>query len=141
MQRQAAAAEDDVVPHPQAALLGLAEVVRVEHAGDVGIEVDSDHPVVRVSGSGQVGSVDDGGVRAPGRRIVILANRVVELLLHPRDVRVRCLHDQPGPGAELGVRTDVAVYHDHVLAGDVGVLFRGDPVVFRTRDGLLGGVG
>src|SRR6516225_5776342 len=114
VQGQAAATIDDVVPHPQAALLGLAEVVRVEHAGDVGVQVDGDEPVVRVAGGGYAGRVDDGGVRHPGGRVVALPGRVVELVLHAGHVRVGRLHDQPGPGAEPRIGSDIAVDHDHV---------------------------
>jgi hypothetical protein len=46
----------------------------------------------------------------------------VELLLHPGDVRVRCLDVEPGGRAELGVVADVAVDDDHLLVGDVLVL-------------------
>ena len=77
----------------------------------------------------------------PGRRVVVLAHRVVELLLHAGDVGVRRLHDQPRPGSELRVRADVAVHDDHVLAGDVGVLLGGDPVILLAGDRLLGGIG
>src|SRR6266487_3888525 len=140
VQRQPAAVVDDVVPHPQAALLGLTEVVRVEHAGDVLAEVDGDDPVVRVAGGRQVRRVDDGRVRRPGGRVVVVPGRVVELLLHAGYVRVRGLHDQARPGAELPVRPDVTVDHHHVGAGDVGVLVSGDAVVLRAGDGLLGGI-
>jgi hypothetical protein len=103
VQGQAAAVVHDVVPHPQPALLRLTEVVGVEHAGDVAREVDGDDPVVRVAGSGQVGRVDDRGVRLPGGRVVVVIHGVVELLLHACHVGVGGLHDQPGPGAERRV--------------------------------------
>jgi hypothetical protein len=141
VQRQAAAVVDDVVPHPQAALLRLTEVVGVEHPGDVGVQVDRDDAVVRVTGGGQVRRVDDRGVGLPAIRVVVLARRVVQLLLHPGHVGVGRLHDQPGAGAELRVRPDVAVHDDHVGAGDVGILLGGDAVVFRPGNRLLGCIG
>src|SRR6185437_17162881 len=76
VQGQAAAVVDDVVPHPQPALLRLTEVVGVEYAGDVARQVDGDDPVVRVAESGQVGRVDDRGVRLPGRRVVVVVHGV-----------------------------------------------------------------
>ena len=51
MQREAALVEDDVVPHPQSALLRLAEVVGVKDAGDVVVEVDGDESIVGVAGA------------------------------------------------------------------------------------------
>ncbi len=141
VQRQAAAVVDDVVPHPQAALLRLTEVVGVEHPGDVAVQVDGDDPVVRVAGGGQVRGVDDRGVRLPGLRVVVLARRVVQLLLHAGHVGVGRFHDQPGTRAELWVRSDVAVHDDHVGAGDVGILLRGDAVEFRPGNRLLGRIG
>src|SRR6266567_3209448 len=78
---------------------------------------------------------------SPTIRIVVGSDRVVELLLHSGDVRVGRLHNEPGPGAEIRIGSDVAVDHDHVLACGVGVLLGGDPGEFGPRDGLLGGVG
>src|SRR6185437_11971744 len=117
----AAAAVDDVVPHPQAALLGLTEVVRVEHPGDVVAQVDGDQPVVGVARCGQAGGVDDGGVGGPGNGVVVVIGRIVELLLHAGHVGVGGLHDQPGPGSESWVGADVAVHDHDAGAGQVGV--------------------
>src|SRR5262249_59746123 len=117
------------------------EVVGGETAGDIAVQVDGDDAVVRVTGGGQVRRVDDRRVRLPGGRVVAVARGVVELLLHPGHVGVRRLHDQPGAGAERRVRPDVTVHDDHVRAGDVGILFRGDPVEFRPANCLLGRIG
>ncbi len=141
VQGQAAAVVDDVVPHPQPALLGLAEVVRVEHAGDVAVQVDGDEPVVGVAGGLEVGCVDDRGVRLPGGRVVAGFDRVVELLLHAGHVRVGRLHDQPRPGAELRIGSDIAVDHDHVGLGDMRVLDGCDALIFGPGNGLPAGVG
>ena len=141
VQGQAAAVVDDVVPHPQPALLRLTEVVGVEHAGDIAGEVDGDDPVVRVARSREVRRVDDRGVRLPGRRVVVVIHGVVQLLLHARHVGVGGLHDQPCPGPEARVRPDVAVHDHHVALGDVGVLLRRDAVEFRPGHRLLGGIG
>src|SRR5262249_7140803 len=141
VQGQAAAVVDDVVPHPQAALLGLAEVVRVEHAGDVGVQVDGDEPVVGVAGGFGVGCVDDGGIRRPRGRVVAGFDRVVELLLHAGHVRVGRLHDQPRPGAELRIGSDIAVDHDHAGLSDIRVLDGRDAIIFGPGNGLPAGVG
>src|SRR5262249_36489743 len=77
VQRQAAAVVDDVVPHPQAALFRLTEVVGVEHPGDVAGQVDGDDAVVRVTAGGQVRRVDDRRVRLPGGRVVVVPRGVV----------------------------------------------------------------
>ena len=63
--RQAALVVDDLVPHAQAALFGLAEVVGIENARDAVLEVDRNAAVVRVAGSGQVGRVDYGEFGSP----------------------------------------------------------------------------
>ena len=58
----------------QAALLRLTEVVAVQDAGDTGFQIDGDNPVAGISGSGQVGRVDDGqnrceiGARTPASK-------------------------------------------------------------------------
>ena len=76
VERQAAALVDELVPHPQAALLRLPEVVGVEDAGDVVLEIDGDQPLVGIALGLQVRRVDDGERRLEvlellgGRRVV-----------------------------------------------------------------------
>jgi hypothetical protein len=137
VQRQAAALVDQAVPHAQAALLGLAEVVRLEHARDAGLEVDGDEPVRRPALGFQVRRVDD---RQLGRvRLVVEVE--VELLLHARDVRVGGLDVQPRPGALGRIGADPALDQDHLLVGDVGVLDRRHALVVGARHDLVGADG
>ncbi len=79
------------VPHPDAAHLGVAEVVRVEHPRHPGLEVDRDQPLVQVASGAEVWCVDHGefGLEPAVRR-------EVEVLLHPGEVGVALLHDEPG---------------------------------------------
>ncbi len=119
VQRETALAVDDVVPHAQAALLRLAEVVGVQDARDVVVEVDRDHAVVRVARRRETGGVDHLDLR-----LGPVAALEVELLLHAGDVRVTLLHQQSRRRAHLGIVADVAVDLDHVVLGDVGVLRR-----------------
>jgi hypothetical protein len=131
--RQPAALVDQLVPHPQAPHLRLAEVVGAEDPGGPGVEVDRDQAVIGHPGRGQVGRVDD---RELGRVVVVLVE--VQLLLHGGDVGVGLLHEQPRPGAELGVGADVALDQDHVLLGDVGVLLGRPLLGLGGRDRGLG---
>src|SRR5207247_1464540 len=85
VKRDTTAVVDELVPHPQAALLRLAEVVRVEDACYALLEVDGDQAVVRVAIRLQVRRVDD---RQLGLALLPLFAREVELLLHPGDVRI-----------------------------------------------------
>src|SRR5262249_10827128 len=85
VERDPAAVVDELVPHPQAALLRLAEVVRVEDSSDAALEVDGDQAVVRVPAGLEVRRVDD---RQLGLELVAVVGCEVELLLHARDVRV-----------------------------------------------------
>ena len=126
---------DDVVPHPEATLLGLPEVIRMQDAGDVMVEIDRDHTIVRVSGRGQPRRVDDLYLG-----LATVASLEVELLLHPRDVRVALLHHEAGGRPHLRIVADEAVDHDHVVLGQVLVLEGGDLVVLRTRHGLAAGL-
>ena len=121
--RQAAQVVDDLVPHPQAALLRLAEVVGVDDAGDAVVEIDGDAAVVGVSFGDQVRSVDDGDLR-----LAALALEVEELL-HAGDVGVAALDDQAGGGLDLRRVGDVTVDDDHLLASDV--------LVLQVRDALV----
>ena len=109
VQRQPALAVDDVVPHPQAALLRLTEVVGVEDTRDAVLEIDRDQPVVRVARGREVRRVDHLhlGLGAVGAL-------EVELLLHAGDVRVGLLDREARGRAQLGVVADVAVDHDHI---------------------------
>src|SRR4029079_19068318 len=59
VERNPASVVDELVPHPQAALLRLPEVVGVEDARHALLEVDGDQAVVRVALGLQVGRVDD----------------------------------------------------------------------------------
>ena len=124
MEREAALVVDDVVPHAQAALLRLTEVVGVQDASDVLVQVDRDDPVVGVATGLQAGRVDDLHLRL----FAVIAIEV-EFLLHPRDVGVALLHEQAGGRAHVGVVADEAVDLDHVVLGDVGVLQRRDLIV------------
>ena len=119
VQRESAAVVDELVPHPQPALLRLPEVVGVEDPRHAVLEVDGDQSIVGVALGLEVGRVDDGQLRL---ELLVVGRREVELLLHTRDVRVGVLDVEPGGGAELGVVADVAVDHDHLLPGDVRVL-------------------
>ena len=129
VQREAAAVVDELVPHPQAALLRLAEVVRVEDARDALLEVDGDQAVVRVAVGLEVRRVDD---RQLGLDLLALRGREVELLLHAGDVRVRGFDVEARGRAEGGVVADVAVDLHHLAAGDVLVL------LLRPLRGLVG---
>jgi hypothetical protein len=93
VEREAAAVVDELVPHPQAALLRLAEVVGVEDARDVVLEVDAISRSSGLPSAFEVRRVDDRqlGLEALELR---LGGRVVELLLHRGDVRVRLLDDE-----------------------------------------------
>jgi hypothetical protein len=118
VQGQAAAVVDELVPHPEPALLRLAEVVRVEDARHPQVEVDADEAVVGVALRLQVGRVDDGQLGL----VVGVVGVEVELLLHAGDIRVGRLDVEPGRHAEVRVDADPTVDLDHLLPGDVGVL-------------------
>ena len=139
MHGEPAGVVDLLVPHPQAALLRFAEVVRIEDAGDAGVQVDEDRPVVRISGGRQVRRVDhrDLWLRA--------VRRVVELLLHAGDVGVTRLDDQPGGRQKVRIIADDAIEHNHLLLADVVVLdLRPFPALLGPhglRRVLLGAVG
>ena len=137
VQREPAAVVDELVPHAQAALLRLAEVVRVEDARHALLEVDRDQAVVGIALGLQVRRVDDGQLRF----VLSLGGSEVELLLHGGDVRVRGLDVEPCGRAEVRVVPDEAVDHDHVLIGDVRVLRLGPLVAFLARDRLVLPVG
>src|SRR5512132_4154178 len=122
---QAAEVVDLRVPHPQAALLRLAEVVGVQDAGHAVLEIDRDHAVVRVAGRLEVRRVDLVGRRITKNPVAIVA-REVELLLHPGDVRVRLLDREARPRPEGRIVADEAVDHDDVLVAEVVVLEPGD---------------
>src|SRR4029453_11070539 len=132
---QPAALVDLAVPHPQAALLGLPEVVGVEDPGDPGLEVDGDPAVVRVAGGGQVGGVDDGDLGVVAG--VAVHRVVVEEPLHAGDVGVGLLDHQAGRGAVGAGVADEAVDLHHVPAADVVVLERGQPGPFLAVDRLV----
>src|SRR6185369_11167304 len=63
VQRDPAAVVDELVPHPQAALLRLAEVVRVEDARHALLAVDLEQGVTRVFNSDYFGESKKGGLR------------------------------------------------------------------------------
>ena len=135
MQGEAALLVDDVVPHAQAALLGLSEVVGVEDARRVVVQVDRDQAVIRVAQRLEAGRVDHRHLR-----VGPVCALEVQLLLHACDVGVPLLHDEPGGGAHLQVVADVAVDHDHVVLGHVGVLDLGDRLVVLPRHRLAAGL-
>ena len=85
----------------------------------------------------QVRRVDDGQLGL----VHVVVGIEVELLLHPRDVRVRGLDVEARRRAEARVVPDVAVDHDHLLLGDVGVLRLGPLEAFLARDRLVLAVG
>ena len=109
------------VPHPEAALLRLAEVVGVQDPGDAVLEIHGDHAVVRVARRLEVRRVDDLHLRL----LAVVAGEV-ELLLHPGDVRVGLLDRQARSCAEGRFVADVAVDHDDVLVAEVVVLYPRD---------------
>src|ERR1700759_4700516 len=76
-----------------------------------------------------------------GVRVVACFDRVVQLLLPAAHVRVGRLHDQPGPGAELRIGSDIAIDHDHAGLRDMRVLDGRDAIVFGPDNGLPAGVG
>ena len=119
VQRQSAALVDQAVPHAEEALLRLAEVVGVEDARDALLEVDDDQAVVRHARRLEVRRVDDDEL---GLERLGILDREQQLLLHAGDVRVRGLHEQADGRAQVGLRAQVAVDHDHLAVGDVGVL-------------------
>ena len=133
MQRQAAAIVHELVPHPQPALLRLAEVVRVEDAGDVQVEVDGDQPIVGVARRREPRRVHDHELGLE----VGLGIVEVEDVLHPGDVREGRLDEEPGRNAVLGVVADEAVDLDHGRLGDVGVLARRHAVPLVAVDRLV----
>ena len=136
VQRQPTLVVGELVPHAQAALLRLAEVVAVEDARDTGVEVDRDHAVVGVPGRVQLGRVDD---RQHGLELAALVLVVeVQPVLHAGDVRVRRLDEQPRRDAMLGVVADVAVDDQHVLVADVRVLALGDVRALGAAHRLVG---
>src|SRR5438094_656587 len=94
MEGEPPAVVDDRVPHPKPALLRLPEVVGSDDPGDAVLEVDRDDAVVGIAGRGEVRRVDHLDLRL---RAIAL---VVELLLHPRDVRVRLLDGEASRGLE-----------------------------------------
>ena len=100
------------VPHPQAALLRLPEVVGVQDTRHAGLEVDRDEPIVGVARHGEVGGVDHHQLGLPVGRQPI--GREVQLLLHAGDVRVRGLDVEAGAGSVLAVIADEAVHHHHL---------------------------
>jgi hypothetical protein len=134
VQREAALAVDDVVPHPQAALLRLPEVIGVQDARDAVLQVDRDQAVVRVAGCREVRRVDDLHL---GLGPVVPFE--VELLLHPGDVRVRLLDREARRGPHLGVVADEPVDHNHVALREVRLLLRGDLVERRAGHDLAAG--
>jgi hypothetical protein len=69
-------------------------------------------------------------------RVVILADRVVELLLHAGDVGVGRFDDKAGPGAELRIGSDVTIDDHHMLLRDIRVLKGGDALKFFSANGL-----
>ena len=87
MHGESAAVVDQLVPHAQAALFGFTEVVGVEHAGDLVVEVDGNQPVVGKTVGFEIGCVDDLQL---GLEVLQLAfgRCKVQLLLHRRDVSV-----------------------------------------------------
>ena len=127
---------DELVPHPEAALLGLAEVVGVDDTGDVALEVDRDDALFGVTHHCQVGRIDDGDLR-----LEVLAGvfrRVEEDLLHAGDVGVVQLDDEASRGPKLWDVADVAVDDEHLLLGDVLVLHLGETLGLSSTDALLG---
>ncbi len=117
VQGQATAAVHDIVPHPQAALLGLTEVVRVEHAGDIAREVHRDEPVVGIAGSLEVRRVDDRGVGFPGLGVVVRLDRVVQLLPGCGTAdRTRCSRRRPACATSRYTRPGSRP-HGHIRPG------------------------
>ena len=138
MERQPAPVVDELVPHAQAALLRLAEVVRVEDPRHALLDVDHDQAVVGVALGLQVRRVDDGQLGLVLLRFIALE---VELLLHPGDVRVRGLDEEPRRRPELRIVADETVDLDHLLARDVGVLRLRPALRLVARDRLVLPVG
>ncbi len=137
--RQAAAPEDEGVPHPQAALLGLSEVVGVEDAADAGLQVNGDQALVRVVGHREVRGVDHAQLRVP-----VVGGRIgweVELLLHAGDIGVGLLDVEADARTLLWIVAQVAVDHQHVDPGDVLRLTCRDPSALVTRDRPAGRLG
>src|SRR6266705_3149645 len=89
----------------------------MQDAGDVVVEVDRDHAIVRISGRGQPRRVDDLHLG-----LAAVASLEVELLLHPRDVRVALLHHEAGGCPHVRIVADEAVDDDHVALGQGRVL-------------------
>jgi hypothetical protein len=132
--RKAALVVDDLVPHAEAALFRLAEVVRVKDARDAVVEVDGNAAVVRVTGGGQVGCVDHGDLRFAAGALE------VEVLLHTGDVRVGALDDETGGRLHFFGVGDVAVYHDHRPTRDVLVLETDDLFVLGAGHRLVSAI-
>ena len=128
MHGEPATGVDHGVPHPQAALLGLTEVVRVHEAGDPGVKVHGDEAVLRIAGHRQVGGVDHHQLGVPV--VCRSIGREVELLLHARDIRVGLLDVEAYAGPLVGFVADVPVDHEHVAASDVVGLDLGDATAF-----------
>ena len=126
---------DQRVPHPQAALLGFSEVVGVHHPGDPGLEVDGDHPLVRVPGHAQIRRVDDHELRFEAGAGTVCVE--VQPVLHAGDVGVGRFDVQPRADPFGGVVADVAVDHHHLLAADVGILEIGQARALPPAQGLV----
>jgi hypothetical protein len=134
VQRETALLVDDVVPHPQAALLRLAEVVGVQDARHVPVEIHGDETIVRIAEGSETRCIEHLHIR-----LLIVVAGEVELLLHAGDVRVALLYHEASAGAELGVVPDPAVDLDHVVVGDVLVLSPRDLFEVRSRHRLPAG--
>jgi hypothetical protein len=134
VEAEAAAVEDDLVPHPETALLRLAEVVGVEDARDAVFEIHGDEAVARVARRLEVGRVDDRDGRLMVGRLALME---VEEILRAGDVRVARFDHEPRRNAEGRIVADEAVDDDHVLVADVVLLQLGDPRILLAADRLV----
>ena len=132
VEREPAQIVDLLVPHPQAALLGLAEVVGVHDPGDPGVQVHDDGPLIRIAGHRQVRRVDDGdlGLRRGALR------GVVQHALHAGDVGVALLDNQSRGSNQGAMVADRAVDDQHLLVSDVVVLHVPQPAGLVLGDAL-----
>ena len=134
VERDPAAVVHELVPHAEDPLLRLAEVVGVEDPVHALLEVDEDEPVVRPARRLELRRVDD---RQLGLEALEIVDGEPQLLLHPGDVRVRRLDEEPDGDAELGLRAEPPVEQDHLLLGDVGVLLVRPLLRLLARDGAV----